>query len=80
MGPERRAPPSITWCPRCGAMCRGDQTECPVCGARLPSAAPERVDFLGLTLAFWMVPFLALGIACAVLMLCVVLFRWLGGS
>lgn len=70
--------PPVMGCPRCRAMLPADQRECPICGARLPEASPKPADFLGLTIAFLMYPLLALGIACAGLLLCVALLRWLG--
>lgn len=71
-------PPPVIWCPRCRAMLPGDQRECPICGATLSEAPSKPVDFLGLTMTFWIYPLLALGIACISLLLCMALFRWLG--
>ncbi|WP_448594688.1 hypothetical protein [Thermoflexus hugenholtzii] len=73
VSPER---PPVIACPRCRAMVSAHSNKCPICGARLPS--PERIDFPGLTLAFLVYPMLALAIACAALVLCVALIRWLG--
>ncbi|HXF70228.1 MAG TPA: hypothetical protein VNK89_10530 [Thermoflexus sp.] len=78
MNESSQNPPPVIWCPRCRAMLPADQRECPICGAKLFEASSEPVDFLGLTLTFWIYLFLAVGIACIGLLLCMALLRWLG--